>query len=94
MKVEVIAIEQHDGHMAGDRYFVGAWTASELVDKRLVKMAAAHPNKMREPPENKANPTRAAGMALKSSALPAAQVLHTPMQPPRKRGRPPKSAAK
>lgn len=88
MKVEVLAIEPCNNHKPGDRFKVSAWEAEQLVEKRLVKMISAHPNKMRAEPENKANPTSAAGEARTSSASQAALVSPSQIAPPRKRGRP------
>lgn len=89
MKVEVMALEPCNNHKPGDRWMESAWHAEELVKKRLVKMVSAHPNKMRAPPENKANPIQAAGTVRTSSASPAAPVSPSATVQPRRRGRPP-----
>lgn len=72
--VKVVAIEPVNGRNIGERFDVSEREAQQLVEKRLVKIAAPASNKMKAAPENKANPSPAVGKAPASSASPAARV--------------------
>ncbi len=74
MTVTVIAVEPFDGNQPGARVDVSERQAAQLIGKGLAKMQAPHSNKMKLAPENKANPSQAAGEAQPSSALRAARV--------------------
>lgn len=81
-KIEVIAIEPHDGYQPGNKYPVSEAAARQLIQLGLVKMAGPVNNKMavplankiKPPLANKANPSPAAGKTPPSSVSPAAQV--------------------
>jgi hypothetical protein len=73
-KVNVIAVEPVNGNAPGSILEVSEHEAQQLVRKGLVKMQGPASNKMKATPENKANPSPAAGKAQKSSASPVARA--------------------
>lgn len=87
MKVTVIAVEPFDGNQPGARVEVSERQAKQLIQKGLAKMQAPHSNKMKPAPENKANPSPAAGEARPSSASRAARASRQTTAKPSGRGR-------
>lgn len=73
-RVKVVAIEPVNAHRVGDEFEVSEREARQLEEKGLVKMLGDVQNKMAPAPVNKANPSKAAGEATKSSVSPAARV--------------------
>lgn len=80
--VKIKAIEPCDGHKPGDVFEVTERVAAQLVQRRLCKMAGSPQNKMAPQTANKANPSRAAGGAQRSSASRAAQASRSTIAKP------------
>ena len=76
--VEMVAVEPVNRYKPGDRFHVTEREAEQLEGKGLAKMIAPPKNKMAAEPENKANPSPAAGEASPSSASRAARVSPKP----------------
>jgi hypothetical protein len=72
--VTVIAVEPFNGYARGAEVTVSDREAKQLIDKKLAKMKGPASNKMKVAPENKANPSPAAGRARTSSASPVARA--------------------
>lgn len=72
--VKMVTLDTINGKPAGAEIEVSEREAKQLEDRRLAMRGTDRENKMRAEPENKANPSPAAGKGSKLSASPAARA--------------------